>query len=113
VVEAMHRLERKVDALAAARSGEPAAGAAAAAAGKAAGSPAAAAAQHAGSGSAAAGKAKQQQSFSFPNFGRMSVQDAAKWWCTPLADHITAKEEEDCKGWTPEQLQAEGLGWAV
>jgi hypothetical protein len=123
VVEALHRLERKVDALAALMGPEAAAQVQAAAAGPrslpaaAAGAPAAAAAQAGseGSGAAAAAaaaggnKAKQQEPFSFPNFGGMSVQAAAKWWCSPLADHITAKEtEEDCKGWTPEQLQAEG-----
>ena len=106
VAEYMHRLEgkldRAMDALTA--SVGPAA----------AGSPAApATAQHVGSGSAAAttaGKAQQQQQpYSFPNFGAFgSAQAAAKWWCTPLADHITAKEDDDCKGWTPEQLQKKG-----
>ena len=108
VVEYMHRLERKLDAVIA-KVGP----AAAAAAGTAAAGSPPATAQHAGSGSAAAaaaaGKAKQQQPYSFPNFGDFrSAQAAAKWWCTPLGDHITAKEEEDCQGWTPEQLQKEG-----
>jgi hypothetical protein len=51
----------------------------------------------------------KRKAYDFPTFGNKSVVQAVKWYHeTPLADHLTAREEENCKGWTAQQLQMQG-----
>jgi hypothetical protein len=60
--------------------------------------------QAAGAGSSSS----SSKELAFPNFGQKSVQQAAVWYHdTPLADRLTAREDGDCKGWTPAQMQAQ------
>lgn len=122
VVEALGRMTTQLEALAAAQRGDAAA-AATVGSSKQAFSPlmqgTAGAAREAGAGAAGSAPGSEQQkpprssssskAYNFPTFGNKSVVQAAKWYHqTPLADHLTAREEEDCKGWTAQQLQKQG-----
>lgn len=48
-----------------------------------------------------------------PNFGNKTVVEAASFYhYTPLPQHLTALEGDDCKGWTPKQMQeAKRTAW--
>ena len=122
VVEALGKLTEEVRALSAGQLGANATAAAAANTSSRPGcsQQATAAVQHGSHGKGAAAQAAgagstQKQSGSssssskelaFPNFGTKTVQQAAAWYHnTPLADRLTAQEEDDCKGWTPAQMQ--------
>jgi hypothetical protein len=122
VAEELALLRQEVRALAAGRPGVAAASVAAAAATADAGDSPSPSKQNAGlaagdaeqrpgqAGAAAAGSKQQKSSSSqpraFPTFGNKTVHQAAAWYHnTPLPDHLTAKEKDDCKGWTPAQMQ--------